>query len=641
VAERLGIWLMRLLAGLAGAALLAAAAYVPVVQLLPKQVLLQKEFLFLFENDAFASSWPEFAERQRKKLAELAKMPDWNIPHLTVEADANRPVLKIRCRTIRYSGQEADFDRFLDACAKSLSQAAPSANEPPQDRLCPADRMYLTELRQKQKNLQEELAELDSTYQPLDRETFSLERRLEPDFGRRQSAFEEWIQPVWEKADASDETLAALRRQEQQARQDMARLDQHAAQSETESSLDDIKQRRDQKLRESQKIREDLEKRRDLLKGQIADQQWPLYQKRLQTQIEENHRVLAMYACKRNVLKTTLEQVDKNLQAMHPLLLAPADSSEMLSGRTNGSSPLSPLQIPTVKTETLSAAQKMAILLAAAAGFILGVVFLPVHRLRAACSSPHAKPVLGNIPPASPPADSAGKTPNQIDSAGFPAELVRISIQQEFVSPEHTSRDGRWAEPYDRLADLLQPICKQVSCPAILLTAPDSSQASPRVAVNLAIALARRQCRTLLIEADSARNDLADIFDVPVEPGFTDWLAGRMDAAHMLSHQPLDHLFFLPAGKPIQPGTESKTQIPQRRDLWPSLRKQLDLILFYGPCALTGKAGPFGNGESLHHVVHAALTMARAAGDLAEQKRRLDAQLQILHITHLGLIALE
>jgi len=432
VAERLGIWLIRLLAAMAGASVFAAAAYVPVVQLLPKQVELEKEFLFLFDADAMVSSWPECSMQIQKNVTDLSGRTSAAFQkNLTFHVEANRPVLTIRCIAIGNSAVETEFYQFLDACADSFSQSRPEMKGTPEDQLCPADRMYLTELREKQRRLQGEIADLEGKYQPLDLETFSLERRLEPAFGKEHSAFQSWIEPFLDKTVASDEMIASLQKKSQQIQQEIVALDQQAARSVTESGLDDVRQRRDQKILELQKMETDLQARRDFLKGRISDQQWPLYRKHLEMEIEENHRVLAMYACNRNVLKNTLGQVDQNLQSLQRLLLVPADPSNPPMSKTGDSFFLSSVQCPVTKTEMLSPTQTIAILLSAGAGMILALIFIPVRLQREISFSATEDIKTNRLRHTLSPEKTNGETspPANIDESSV--ELVRISIQQD------------------------------------------------------------------------------------------------------------------------------------------------------------------------------------------------------------------
>ena len=74
---------------------------------------------------------------------------------------------------------------------------------------------------------------------------------------------------------------------------------------------------------------------------------------------------------------------------------------------------------------------------------------------------------------------------------------------------------------------LLRLACDLGHCPVILLGATLPKDASARLAVGLAIAITRKKARALLVEANSDRSELTEIFDVPDAAGLSELIAGR------------------------------------------------------------------------------------------------------------------
>ena len=88
------------------------------------------------------------------------------------------------------------------------------------------------------------------------------------------------------------------------------------------------------------------------------------------------------------------------------------------------------------------------------------------------------------------------------------------------LSKQSCCQPQYWADSYGRTIEVIDQLRGQLSCPVILLGSAEQANASPRIAVNLAIALTRSNLRVLLVETDPTSTDLASIFDQSTGPGF-------------------------------------------------------------------------------------------------------------------------
>lgn len=140
---------------------------------------------------------------------------------------------------------------------------------------------------------------------------------------------------------------------------------------------------------------------------------------------------------------------------------------------------------------------------------------------------------------------------------------------------------------YSNFADIINDLRGESDSPVVLLGAFDQAQASPRIAVNLAIALVRCHClNVLLVEAAHSRSDLSSVFELPSEPGFFEWRRGLGWASKLAIKTSLDQLAFMPAGHPSEAQHLGLEDISKERHRWANLRRNYDIILLYSPEAL-------------------------------------------------------
>jgi len=108
--------------------------------------------------------------------------------------------------------------------------------------------------------------------------------------------------------------------------------------------------------------------------------------------------------------------------------------------------------------------------------------------------------------------------------------------------------DGPIGEAFRRLRATISFIDVDESVKSLLVTSPQPSDGKSTVALNLAIAYAQAQTRTVLVEADLRNPTLQTIFRVDGKPGLAHLLSEERTASGTVIRTPLPSLFVLPAG---------------------------------------------------------------------------------------------
>lgn len=120
--------------------------------------------------------------------------------------------------------------------------------------------------------------------------------------------------------------------------------------------------------------------------------------------------------------------------------------------------------------------------------------------------------------------------------------------------PRSSDEEIHWqqamAEAVDSARVLLLPApVGKNAARTILISSALSGEGKTSVATRLAVSLARAGFRTLLIDADMRRPAVHKVFEMRVEPGLSDVLAGRLPVTAAIQDCGLPGLDILPAGK--------------------------------------------------------------------------------------------
>ena len=120
----------------------------------------------------------------------------------------------------------------------------------------------------------------------------------------------------------------------------------------------------------------------------------------------------------------------------------------------------------------------------------------------------------------------------------------------------------------------------------LLVTSPLPGEGKTMTAVNTAVVLAQKGSRVLLIDCDLRRPTIHKIFDIPSQPGLSDFLAGVANSDAVICSTSLANLSVIPAGAiPPQPA-ELLGSVVMRNCLnrW---RQEYDFILIDSPPVLS------------------------------------------------------
>ena len=132
---------------------------------------------------------------------------------------------------------------------------------------------------------------------------------------------------------------------------------------------------------------------------------------------------------------------------------------------------------------------------------------------------------------------------------------------------------------------------------SVAVSSPSPGDGKSFVSANLAMSFADAGFRTLLVDADTRRGALHEMFGLARSPGLTDYLLGEASESavvHATSHQ---HLFVLPNGNPKRRSPELLTS-PALQQIVANLKQVYDVVVFDTP--------PFAAGVDAYAIAAAA-----------------------------------
>ena len=135
---------------------------------------------------------------------------------------------------------------------------------------------------------------------------------------------------------------------------------------------------------------------------------------------------------------------------------------------------------------------------------------------------------------------------------------------------------------------------------SVAISSPQPGDGKSLISANLAMSFAEAGYRTVLIDGDTRRGMLEEMFALPKSPGLTEYLAGSVKLASVVHPTAHDKLSLLPAGarNPRSPELLASVTLA---NLVNELRNQFDVVIFDTP--------PFAAGID-------AYALAAAAGKL-------------------------
>lgn len=116
----------------------------------------------------------------------------------------------------------------------------------------------------------------------------------------------------------------------------------------------------------------------------------------------------------------------------------------------------------------------------------------------------------------------------------------------------------------------------------IVLTAPTAAETKTTLSVNLAISMARAGRTVLLVDADLNNPALADVFDLPESPGWSDVLRNPASLAQAIGRTRIERLSVMPAGSKLEHLAEFLSS-PSCRVLFDLLTQRFEHIIIDAP----------------------------------------------------------
>jgi capsular exopolysaccharide synthesis family protein len=211
-----------------------------------------------------------------------------------------------------------------------------------------------------------------------------------------------------------------------------------------------------------------------------------------------------------------------------------------------------------------------------------------------------------------------GVIPRMPESKG--AAVTRRSESSSELQPA--------AEAYERLQTNIAYALPDRAVRTIVITSPLPGDGKTTTATNLALSIARRGSRVMLIDADLRRGAIDGVFGAPREPGLTDVLAGFTTLERALQAVDLDDgvLHYLTSGAPpaFPKGVIASDRM---RVLLDRLARAYDVVVIDSPPlnVVVDAAELARSADAVLVVARAGITAPQALAYTVEQLRNVGA----------------
>jgi capsular exopolysaccharide synthesis family protein len=125
---------------------------------------------------------------------------------------------------------------------------------------------------------------------------------------------------------------------------------------------------------------------------------------------------------------------------------------------------------------------------------------------------------------------------------------------------------------------------------ALAVSSPQPADGKSFIASNLAMSFADAGFKTLLVDGDTRRGTLHQMFGLPKSAGLTDFLAGDASEGAIIHQTAHEKLSVIPSGNPRRRSPELLTS-PTLTRLVADLRNQYDVVIFDTPPLAAGIDG--------------------------------------------------
>lgn len=226
-------------------------------------------------------------------------------------------------------------------------------------------------------------------------------------------------------------------------------------------------------------------------------------------------------------------------------------------------------------------------------------------------------------------------------SLKFPDEVERI-FQSEIIGHFFTSFRFRRnkapvlltegiphpnAESFRTLKTNLLLMVKQEGLKTILVTSPEKQKGKTLLAANLAISLASRDKKVILVDADLRIPGVHTLFDLPNEKGLADLLTQQAALDEVLHPVREGKLSVLPAGQ-TPPDLVELLDTPKMEEILHQLREMADIIIVDAPPFYVADASILASKvDGLLAVIRPGFSKKATAVNMADQIQRTQAKL--------------
>jgi non-specific protein-tyrosine kinase len=161
---------------------------------------------------------------------------------------------------------------------------------------------------------------------------------------------------------------------------------------------------------------------------------------------------------------------------------------------------------------------------------------------------------------------------------------------------------------------------------SVAVSSPSPGEGKSLIAANLAMSFADAGFRTVLVDGDTRRGTLHDMFEMPNQPGLTDFLMGTVSLSEVVRPAAQANLHVVTSGARTRRSPEllTSTRLPQ---LVNELRASYDVVIFDTPPLAAGV-----DGYSITTATGSLLVVLRVgetARRMAAEKLRLFERLPV------------
>jgi capsular exopolysaccharide synthesis family protein len=222
--------------------------------------------------------------------------------------------------------------------------------------------------------------------------------------------------------------------------------------------------------------------------------------------------------------------------------------------------------------------------------------------------------------PTTPPGDSAaGDQPSRVDEPATPAGQLKLAFTEAGCAA---------AEAYGILQTNIAFSLPDRPVRVVVVTSALPGEGKTTSAINLALALAQRGLRVIVVDADLRRGAVHAVFETPREPGLTDFLRGAVSFAQARRSVEVEGhtLHFLTAGSRASSPT-GLVDSQGMRDLLARLRGEYDVVIVDSPPTnlVTDAAVLGAMVDGVIIVARAGVTESAALGSAMDQLRHVRA----------------